>query len=306
MMQRDRLAIALSLFMFLAVAPVHAQGVDYAAALKQGSELYEKGDKLGAIRIWERLLESLGEERGWKVLYNLGLAYESVGDPTRAVLRLDAFVKRSLAAGGGPELEERRQDATERLKAIRATHAALNVKPPASGTVVLVRVGSAEPRPAGFVVYLAPGDHEIELYAGTANAKRSTVHATAGAISELMVPELPPREKKDAAPPRVEEERFPTGWLIGGAAVTIASGALPLFLGLRASSKRDDAEAINPASARYAGAREDFEGARSAYQLSFIVPAVLAAATAVIVIIKLPSKSAAAGRSSPWSGLVTF
>src|SRR5687768_11362158 len=96
--ERRRFAIALSFFLFLSHEPARAQGVDYTAALKQGSELYEKGDKLGAIRIWERLLESLGEERGWKVLYNLGLAYESVGDPTRAVLRLDAFVKRSSTA----------------------------------------------------------------------------------------------------------------------------------------------------------------------------------------------------------------
>jgi hypothetical protein len=293
------------------LAPLSARaqesGVDYVAAMRQGTERYEQGDTLGAIQIWERLLASLGEERAWKTLYNLGLAYQKIGDPTRAVERLDAFVKRSSHAEG-KDLEERRQDASDRLKAIRATHAEIHVVAPREGGVVLVRIGSAEPRPAGFVVFLAPGSHDVELDAGTSRAKVVKVQAVAGAVREVVVPTTtaePGKDKAQPAPPAREERSFPTGWLIAGSAVTVASGALPLVLGLRTASARDDAASMSTASSRYPNAVTEFEDARQLYHLSFIVPAVFAVATAVIVVLKLPSKSTTTANAR-WSSVIEF
>jgi hypothetical protein len=323
------LACVFALMLFASTSVAHAQpasaGVDYAGAMRQGTDLYEQGNKLGAIQIWEQLVASLGEERAWKVLYNLGLAYQSVGDPTRAIERLDAFVKYSgsaaVAAPTQRDLEERRQDAMDRLRAIRSTHGAVHVVPPPSGAIVLVRAGASEAKPAGFTVYVAPGDHAFEIYSGTANARRVTVHSVAGMTTELAVPNLPatsaPKEEPKPLPspptpaPMTTRESFPTVWLAAGAGLTVASGVLPLVFGLRTADKRDEAEAIPTVSPRYPGARSEFEDARSTYHLSYIVPAALAVATAVIVILKLPSSPSASSSSKSaasmrWSGAVEF
>ena len=40
------------------------------------------------------------------------------------------------------------------------------------GRVILVKVGTAKSRPAGFTVYLAPGVHRVEIDSGTAKARQ--------------------------------------------------------------------------------------------------------------------------------------
>jgi hypothetical protein len=286
MMRRTEVLFALALVM---LAPhARAQGVDYAAAMRSASESYDRGDKLGAIAIWERMLGSLGEEKGWKVLYNLGIAYQDVGDATHAVERLDAFVRRTDAMQGN-DLEERRRDAVERLKAIRSSHGAVRVVPPSSGAVVLVRVGNEPPRPAGFVVYLAPGEHVFELHAGTANAKQARVRAVAGSTTDLNVPDLA------AKSPEPKASEFPTAWLVGGAALTTAAAALPIALAIHTGNERDDAEALGVTSSRYPDAVDSFEGARTAYWISYALPAALAATTAIVVVLKMPRSASTGG-----------
>ena len=51
---------------------------------RRGAERYAAGDYLGATAIWEKLLETLGGSEGVRLLYNLGLTYEKLGDATRA------------------------------------------------------------------------------------------------------------------------------------------------------------------------------------------------------------------------------
>src|SRR5437763_15115372 len=105
-----------------------AQGVDYRAAFEQGLEAYEHGDYAGAAQRWERLLESIGQERGYKVCYNLGLAYQKLGDPTRAIERLETFAERAAKEPTrDDDAEQRRQDALERVKALKSQHGALRV-----------------------------------------------------------------------------------------------------------------------------------------------------------------------------------
>jgi hypothetical protein len=290
-MRRTDLLFALALVLLAPHAV--AQGVDYPAAMRAASESYERGDKVGAIAIWERMLASLGEEKGWKVLYNLGIAYQDIGDATHAVERLDAFVRRTEGMQGG-DFEERRRDALERLKAIRATHGAVRVAAPPSGSAVLVRVGNASPRPAGFVVYLAPGEHVFELHTGTARAKERTVHVVAGSVIELSVNDVQPPKNVST------EAAFPTAWLLGGAALTIASTALPIALAIHTGNERDEAESLGVTHSRYPDAVDSFEGARRAYWISYALPVALAAATAIVVILKTPRSSSGGGA---WSAI---
>src|SRR5262249_4157941 len=156
--------------------PTYARADADQDAFQRGLELYEHGSYLDAASVWEKLLASMGEQRGWKVLYNLGLAYEKVGDATRAVERLDAFLQRLAEQPGaiGAELDERRQAAVQRVRALKESNGALNVVAP-PGDPVVVRVDAKPPRRAGFKLYLAPGDHEIEVHVGTARARRVVV-----------------------------------------------------------------------------------------------------------------------------------
>jgi tetratricopeptide (TPR) repeat protein len=298
--------VALTTMSVPSSAWAQASGIDYSAAFRQGLEEYEAGRTSAAIQIWERMLATLGEERGYKVCYNLGLAYQKLGDATRAVERLQSFATRAeKEAGKDPSLDERQKDAIDRIKAIKASHGALHVAPSPDGQVVLVRIGSSEPRPAGFVVYLAPGEHEIELHAGTARARRVRHTVVAGATKDVTPePSVTTTPTSQAVEPQPKAApgtaSFPTAWLIGGLAVTAASSVLPLAFGLDAKSKRDDADALGPGHTGYAAAANDFDDARSRYQISWVLPGALAAATAAIVIIQIvtdkrPSSSAGIG-----------
>jgi hypothetical protein len=300
--ERARIALAVALIAIAtssradARAPTpSADGIDYARAFQQGLDEFESGSLVTATQIWERLLSALGEERGYKVCYNLGLAYQKLGDATHAIERLESFAVR---AGKDPArdtaLEERRQDALERVSAIKASHGALQVAASPEQQLVLVRIGASDPRTAGFVVYLAPGEHEVELYSGTARARRVKVVLVAGSTKQLALEAaaLAPRPPPAAA--LASPAHFPTGWLIAGLAVTAASCALPLGFALDVKAKRNDAEALGSGHTGYVDAVSRFGDARTRYEISWLVPGALALATAAIVIVQSLSGKAEA------------
>lgn len=274
-----------------------AANADADAAFHRGLERYAAGDFVGAIEIWDRLLATIGDERGWRALYNLGLAYEQLGDPTHAIERYDAFVRQAAAHGGNDAVEQRRRDAEDRLRSLRSAYGAVTVRAPATGEVVMVRVGTGDPRPAGFTVYLAPGPHDIEVGAGTVRARHVTVKAVAGGSAEIDAslaappavappPSLFPSLRVPESPQPVP---FPTTWLLVGAGATLASFALPLALGLHAQAERDQATRLGAGNTGYVSASSDYMSARTAYYVSYALPASLAAATAVIVILEMGS-----------------
>jgi tetratricopeptide (TPR) repeat protein len=279
----------------LALAPAYARAdADQDAAFQRGLELYAHGSYMDAIGAWEKLLASMGEQRGWKVLYNLGLAYEKVGDATHAIERLDAFVRRLAEQPGalGADLDERRQDALQRIRALKESNGALHVIAP-PGDRVLVRIDAQPPRPADFTAYLAPGDHELETHLGTPNARKIRVKLEAGQSQDFRVPAPTPAPAPAPAPspaaapvPAPAHHPFPLGWALAGTAATLAAGAAPLVLGLRAASKRDDAAHLGAGNTQYESAMNDFGSARTAYYVSYAVPAAVLAVSIVVVLVK--------------------
>lgn len=266
--------------------PAQGTGIDYNAVFEKGLDAFDAGNTVAAIEIWERLLATLGEERGYKVCYNLGLAYQKLGDATHAIERMESFANRAAKD------DERQKDALERVRAMKASLGALHVAASPEGQVALVRVGAAEARPAGFLVYLAPGEHEVELYTGTARARRVRVTLVAGMTKELALEAATPAKDNattlrpgPSPAPAAETSSFPTAWLMGGLAVTVASCALPIAFGLDAGSKRNDALALGPGSAGYADATQRFDDARTRYQVSWAIPGALALATTVVVLV---------------------
>lgn len=267
--------------------------VDYQAMLRSGGAQFENGDYVGAIGTWERLLQSIGEARGWKVLYNLGLAYEAVGDATYAMDRYGAFV-RNVEASTEPAREgiaERKADAIERMNRIRASHGQVRVRP-APGAIVLVRVDGGPERAAGFTAWLLPGEHRVDLGCGTDALHHITILVEAGRTSEVVTSEPPVRapplaplapstaaQRPTASVAVASRKPFPTSWVLAGTGAAAVSIVLPVALGVRAKHKRDDAIALGPGNTRYSAAYDDYESARRAYKISYVLPATFAAVT---------------------------
>jgi tetratricopeptide (TPR) repeat protein len=283
--------------------PPETAVVDASAAFQRGLALYDAGDYTGAVTIWEALHASLGEARGWKVLFNLGLAYQAIGDATRAIERYEAFLREAVERGapGDAELIRRREDAAGRVRALKSAYGALVVRAPASGTPVMTSVGG-DVRSAGYTLWVSPGEHQVEVGTGTPRARRVRVDVVAGGAVEVTTDDLVAPPQVPAAPPvapapapatqrPAEGRRFPTLAVVLASGATVASAAVPLGLGLRASAKRSDAAAFGQGNTGYASAVGDFHDARTLYYASYSIPAVLAAVTATVAVFGIASSA---------------
>ncbi len=250
-------------------------------AFERGLQCFDGEQYFCAVESWEALIERVGAPRAWKVLYNLGVAHDALGDATRALDRWESFLE--VAPAG--EAEGQRADAARRIAGLRARFGEIDVRS-ADGVAALARVGAGKERPAGFRVLVAPGRHEVVITAPGRPIQRVTVDIAAGVRREVQVAsELPAAPQPRPSPPREQQipasdagVDLPTGLAIGFGAATVVSFALPLGLGLRAGSLRDDAIAA-PTRASYDAATSDYEGARTAYSVSYVLPAALGAAT---------------------------
>jgi hypothetical protein len=282
---RWRFAIVL----FLSLVSLHALAApaeappppEHDLAFRSGLEQYAHGNFVAAITTWESLLRTMGEDRGYKVLYNLGLAYQAIGDVTRAVERYVAFTtqveKRKPVS---QELEDRASDAQKRIDQIRSTYGSVNVLAPKRGGLVLTRVGTAEPRAAGYVVYLAPGSHVIEIAIGTDRLHKKTVEVEAG--KSIEVDTSPPEEP---APPPMPRESAPApaargprnaNWLWYGGFATFGALSVPLVLHFVSLRQRSDAEELGQGHPDYASAKSDYETLRTLTFVAYALPAVVA------------------------------
>lgn len=273
---------------------------EHDAAFKSGLDQYAHGNNVGAIATWESLLTTLGEHRGYKVLYNLGLAYQAIGDVTHAIERYSAFVSEVGQRSDVPAaLAQRAADAQKRREELERTHGAVEVRAPKRGGLVLTRVGTGEPRAAGYVVWLAPGPHDVEIFVGTDHVKRVRVDVEQGKRVELDTspPESEPPPPAPAPPkpqaPEPPPERSST-WIWIGAAATTTSLALPIATFVVASNKKSDAESLGIGHSTYADTRASFETWRTLHYVSYAVPAILAAATVAYVVLR-PSATTTLG-----------
>ncbi|MBI4701863.1 MAG: hypothetical protein HY744_12045 [Deltaproteobacteria bacterium] len=196
-----------------------------------------------------------------------------------------------------PELEQRRQDAAGRVQAIKASCGAL-VLAAARGAspASAARIDGALPRALGFTAYVAPGPHVVEVIGPTGAVRRVDLAVQAGesiAIDTSDPAPPPPPPPPPPAPqfvpvvlrPAPEPARFPTLWVALGAGATVLSFALPVALGVDTAARHDAALELGPGHSGYAAALDDYESARTAYEVSFALPAVLGAATAAVAVV---------------------
>lgn len=267
-------------------------------AFQRGLSAYQDGRYPAAIAIWEALAGELGADKGWKLHYNLGLAYAAMHNATRAVENFQAFVDQVARQTGAlkPSLEQRREDSARRIDAIKSSHGAVVLAVPRTGPVTLVEVDGAAARPAGFTAYLQPGVHTIEVIApqGQRARRSERIEVVAGAsiAIETQDPTPPPPPPPPLLPPPpviIEKHEpvpdFPLPWVLAGTGATALAFILPAVLWHAAAQARADADAFGRGHTAYAAAVEAYDSARGDYQLSYLLPAGLGAVTATVAVV---------------------
>lgn len=211
----------------------------------RGLACFDRGDHECAIEAWSAALRELGDERGYRIHYNLGLAQEAAGRTHLAIDHYDRFLGAVAREEGAlpPSLEERRQDAAERRRKLEATRAP-EPKPP------------VPPPPAP-----------------TASPPIPTA--------------APPAPGPPPPAAHAEGATFPTAVVLIGVGLTGASLALPLVLRGEATSRGDEARALGAGHTGYPEAVEAFESARTAHDVSWILPVALATATVTVAVVGL-------------------
>jgi hypothetical protein len=222
----------------------------YRERFQRGMDRYQAGALAEAIGYWEPVYRELGEQKGYRLAYNLGVAYQELGDATRAAERIQSFLDEEAALRERGEdlpsiVGKESEDARLRIARLVATRARIHIEP---GRVPLsARVDAGDPRLAGFVAWVSPGEHTVTFGDGTPDAETKTVHVRAGEMVEIA-PTLPPAPALAPVPVAVNpptpaaapalattrETHYPFPWQLiavsGGAAVAAGIAAVPLYL----------------------------------------------------------------------------
>ena len=284
--------------------PARAQELSEERAgilFSEGLAAFDAGKTKDAVAIWEQVLAQAAPARAWRVHYNLGLAYEALGERPKAIESYELFSRRvGEQPGSLPiDFEQRRQDAVDRATRLRPFVALLRVVAPESGEPVPVRLGAGESRPAGFSQYLEAGTVTISMGEG-ARKVDEVVTVTAGEMRTVVAHQLPPPPPPPQPP---YEPPIPNVVIVLMASAAAASLALPIALYVKAAEARDVAEGVPTFLADYALRQEDFKDARAAYQASYALPAGLAAVATAFLIINVVDSAGASETEVPRVGL---
>jgi hypothetical protein len=247
---------------------------DYRERFKQGMDLYKAGSVAEAVGHWAPIYAELGPQKGYRLAYDLGVAYEQLGDNTRAAEHLQSFLQQVDARRTQDEAQpaivlKEESDARDRIAALTAAKGRIRVDPGSPPRAA--QVDAMEPRLAVFVAWVNPGTHtvtfgpggpapesrSIEVHAGelVQVAPSSWPPATAGAPTALA-PSPPPEpsarrqvtQGPAAAPPSSTvspEPPFPSAVLFVAGGLTLAAGiaAVPLEVNAWSVRNRDTSEA---------------------------------------------------------------
>jgi hypothetical protein len=210
----------------------------YRERFKQGMDRYRAGALTEAIGYWEPIYRELGDQKGYRLAYNLGVAYAELGDATRAAERLQSFLaeteaRRTRGDELAPIVLKEEADARARVAVLAATKGRIQVE---AGTPVrAVQIDAGEPRLAGFVAWVMPGEHVITFGPGTPEAQAERVTVQAGETVEVPPPPEPnppqpptknPRRIEPSPPPVVRQERDrPFSFALVGLSGTLAVAA---------------------------------------------------------------------------------
>jgi hypothetical protein len=255
--------VALTAVDAAAVPPAGATATDdpmeqFRERFKQGMDRYKAGAPAEATGYWEPIYRELGEQRGYRLAYNLGVAYAELGDATRAAERLQSFLSEVDARRARGEtlatiVTKEEADAQQRIAGLIASKGRLHVH--AGSPPRAAQVDAGEPRLAGFVAWVSPGEHVVTFAPGSAEQETKTLSVQAGELVEVAPatpvtpaaptasPLSPPQPASSPSPStmtrRETDHPFSPALVITAGAVTLGVGIAAIPLHLHASSLYD-------------------------------------------------------------------
>jgi hypothetical protein len=163
----------------------------YRERFKQGMDRYKEGSLADAIGYWEPVYRELGEEKGYRLAYNLGVAYAELGDATHAAERLQSFLSQVAAKKERGEpvegiVSKEVDDSEARVVKLMATRGRIRID--AGERPCATQVDASEARLAGYVAWVSPGRHTVTFSPATGNAASTTVDVGAGEVVTLSPP----------------------------------------------------------------------------------------------------------------------
>ena len=263
--------------------PAEADALDpLRERFREGMEKYHAGAFAEAIVIWEAIYRELGAEKGYRLAFNLGRAYDQFGDTTRATEHYEAYVKEAFArrdAGETLESLVHKQviEARERLAELAATKGRLRII--ADRAIVLRIDGGAERlAPRGFIAYVAPGKHVITFEPNSRNERSIDVNVGSGTVLDVTPPEVAVAPPPAPITYELQPVRpFSRNVLFIAAGATVLSTVIPLVFFAKATSTKSDYYA--PTSGRPDPLKNDYGDQRTVSYATWSIPAVLGAAT---------------------------
>jgi hypothetical protein len=242
-----RLAVVAGLLALALGAPTSARGDDdpmapYRERFQSGMTHYKSGDYAGAVAWWEPIVTALGDDKGYRVAFDLARAYEKLGDPGHARARYESFVRVVEAKRAHGESIDEVVDKEE-----TEARASLGPEPAAS------------PAPV-------PTPPAATSAATTTPAPSSPAAATP--------PAAPP------APARAITHPFSPWLLVAGGALTTGAGIVCGVEYASALGKKSDFNAAPPAT--QGTIQSSYDGVRSVAYVSLAATAGFAAITGAL------------------------
>jgi tetratricopeptide (TPR) repeat protein len=229
-------------------------GTDDAEHAKQlyslGAEAFAAQRNADAIRYFRRAAEIVPSA---KLTYNIGLAYEEMGDAGRALAEYRGYLRqeRDADAEHAAEVRLRIANLEGRLAETGVQQLFVSTDPPGATLRIAGRALGVTP----WAGELAPGRHVVDVDLPGYAAQRSEVTLAAARSSELSLSLSPvPNDSSDAPSgfPRIS----PLTWTFLGVGAGALGGGLAFELS-RASSSRDAERAVSPLDAAEARGAAD-------------------------------------------------
>ncbi len=217
----------------------------YRERFQSGMGHYKSGDYAGAVAWWEPIVTALGDDKGYRVAFDLARAYEKLGDPAHARARYEAFVRAVEARRGrGESIDEvvEKEEAEARASLGPESSPTPLPSPPPSSTAPPAPSAPASPAPAPAPLPAAP------------------------------------------APALGRAHPFSPWLLVAGGALTAGAGIVCGVEYANALGKKSDFEAASGQPGAQTAIRSSYDGVRSVAYVSLGATAALAAITGGLAI----------------------
>jgi hypothetical protein len=175
----------------------------YRARFQLGMSEYQAGAVANAIADWEPVYIALGSREGYRVAYDLGVAYVQVGDGTLAAERLQSFLdevtmRRESGEAVSALVTREETDARARLAELVETKGRIRID---ASPGLRAQIDQASPRSAGFVAWVTPGQHTVTFSATFSGALSAALPTSSdGTSSDVRIVDVQAGELVDVAP----------------------------------------------------------------------------------------------------------